>query len=157
MQVEFDLQHLFFVPMLQDFFWTVKHTTYAFASLQLFSYTSGILSERMSHLLVWNRTVNNHDGIGRNISLDLRLEQLNNLLKEMLRCLGVNVTEISAKWCGEAMSILEEIAAQDWCRVRCQGAFRAPHHSKWWPRFCSPCERNPWKRGAFLFQPIFWS
>lgn len=97
MQVEFDLQHLFFVPMLQDFFWTVKHTTYAFAYLQLFFYTSGILSERMSHLLVWNRTVNNHGGIGRNISLDLRLEQLNNLLKEMLRCLGVNVTEISAK------------------------------------------------------------
>ena len=44
-----------------------------------------------------DRTVNNHGGKGRNISLDLRLEHLNNLLKEMLRCLGVNVTEISAK------------------------------------------------------------
>lgn len=74
-----------------------------------FFYTSCILSERMSHLLVWNPTVNNHGGKGRNISLDLRLEHLNNLLKEMLRCLGVNVTEKSAKRCGEAMSILEEM------------------------------------------------
>ena len=74
-----------------------KHTNYAFAALQLFFYTSCILSERMSHLLVWNRTVNNHGGKGRNISLDLRLEHLNNLLKEMLRCLDVNVTEKSAK------------------------------------------------------------
>ncbi|CAH3165645.1 unnamed protein product, partial [Porites lobata] len=86
-----------------------KHTKYAFAALQLFFYTSCMLSERMSHLLVWNRTVNNHGGKGRNISLDLRLEHLNNLLKEMLRCLGVNVTEKSAKRCGEAMSILEEM------------------------------------------------
>ena len=86
-----------------------KHTKYAFAALQLFFYTSCMLSERMSHLFVWNRTVNNHGGQGRNISLDLRLEHLNNLLKEMLRCLGVNVTEKSAKRCGEAMSILEEM------------------------------------------------
>ena len=41
-----------------------KHTKYAFAALQLFFYTSCMLSERMSHLLVWNRTVNNHGGKG---------------------------------------------------------------------------------------------
>ena len=86
-----------------------KHTKYAFAALQLSFYTSCILSERMSHLLVWNQTVNNHGGKGRNISLDLRLEHLNNLLKEMPRCFGVNVTEKSAKQCGEGMSILEEM------------------------------------------------
>ena len=39
-----------------------KHTKYAFAALQLFFYTLCMLSERMSHLLVWNRTVNNHGG-----------------------------------------------------------------------------------------------
>lgn len=86
-----------------------KHTKYAFAALQLFFYTACLLSERLSHFLVWNRTVNNHGGKGRNISLDLRLEHLNNLLKEMLRCLGVNVTEKSAQRCSEAISMLEEM------------------------------------------------
>lgn len=86
-----------------------KHTKYAFAALQLFFYTACLLSERLSHFLVWNRTVNNHGGKGRNISLDLRLEHLNNLLKEMLRNLGVNVTEKSAQRCSEAISMLEEM------------------------------------------------
>ena len=86
-----------------------KHTKYAFAALQLFLLTAFILSERLSHYLVWNRTVNNHGGKGQNISLDLRLEHLNNLLKEMLRSLGVNVTENSAKRCSEAISTLEEM------------------------------------------------
>ena len=86
-----------------------KHSKYAFAALQLFFYSTCLLSERLSHLLKWNRTVNNKGGKGHNISLDLRLEHLNNLLKEMLKCLGVNVTQKSAQRCSEAISALEEI------------------------------------------------
>ena len=41
-----------------------KHTKYAFAALQLFLLTAFILAERLSHYLVWNRTVNNHGGKG---------------------------------------------------------------------------------------------
>lgn len=86
-----------------------KHTKYAFAALQLFFFTTCLLSERHFHLLKWNRTVNNKGGKGHNISLDLRLEHLNHLLKEMLKCLGVNVTQKSAQRCSEALSALEEI------------------------------------------------
>ena len=86
-----------------------KHTKYAFAALQLFFFSTCLLSDRLSHLLKWNRTVNNKGGKGHNISLDLRLEHLNNLLKEMLKCLGVNVTQKSVQRCSEAISALEEI------------------------------------------------
>ena len=86
-----------------------KHTKYAFAALQLFFFSTCLLSKRLCHLLKWNRTVNSKRGKGQNISLDLRLEHLNNLLKEMLKCLGVNVTQKSAQRCKEAISALEEI------------------------------------------------
>ena len=86
-----------------------KHTKYAFAALQPFFFSTCLLSDRLSHLLKWNRTVNNKGGKGHNISLDLRLEHLNNLLKEMLKCLGVNVTQKSVQRCSEAISALEEI------------------------------------------------
>ena len=86
-----------------------KHTKYAFAAVQLFFFSTYLLSKRLCHLLKWNRTVNGKRGKGHNVSLDLRLEHLNNLLKEMLKCLGVNVTQKSAQRCSEAMSALEEI------------------------------------------------
>ena len=36
-----------------------KHTKYAFAALQLFFFSTCLLSKRLCHLLKWNRTVNN--------------------------------------------------------------------------------------------------
>ena len=95
---------------MMQIFRAYKHTKCSFAALQLFFFSTCLLSERLSHLLKWNRTVNNNDGgKGQNISLDLRLEHLNNLLKEMLKYLGVNVTQKSAQRCSEAISAPEEI------------------------------------------------
>ena len=86
-----------------------KHTKYAFAALQPFFFSTCLSSKRLCHLLKWNRTVNSKRGKGHNISLDLRLKHLNNLLKEMIKCLGVNVTQKSMQRCSEAISAREEI------------------------------------------------
>ena len=95
---------------MMQIFRAYKHTKCSFAALQLIFFSTCLLSERLSHLLKWNRTVNNNKGgKGQNISLDLRLEHLNNLLKEMLKYLGVNVTQKSAQRCSEAISAPEEI------------------------------------------------
>ena len=95
---------------MMQIFRAYKHTKCSFAALQLFFFSTCLLSERLSHLLKWNRTVNNNNGgKGQNISLDLRLEHLSNLLKEMLKYLGVNVTQKSAQRCSEAISAPEEI------------------------------------------------
>lgn len=59
--------------------------------------------------LTWNRTVNNKGGAGRNISLDLRLEHLNNLTKGMLKHLGPNITESSAKRCSKSIHNIERL------------------------------------------------
>ena len=49
---------------------------------------------------------NGEGGIGKNISLDLRLEHLN---KDLLRCLGVNITEKSSERCSKALKLVEDI------------------------------------------------
>lgn len=41
--------------------------------------------------------------------MDLRLEQLNKLLKDMLRCLGVNINEKSAQRCSQSLESVEAI------------------------------------------------
>lgn len=43
--------------------------------------------------MVWNRTVNNKGGPGKNVALDLDLEHDNNDLKQPIKNLGPNVTE----------------------------------------------------------------
>ena len=58
-----------------------NHSKYALASLLLQAGVSAMLTPRQAHRLTWNRTVNTKGGKGKNISLDLRLEHLNNIVK----------------------------------------------------------------------------
>ena len=51
------------------------------------------LSESDAEVFTWNRSVNNHDGLGRNIPFDLEVEHSNNHIKQGIANLGVNVTE----------------------------------------------------------------
>ena len=55
-----------------------------------------LLSERGAHRLIWNRFIENFGGLGGNIPLDLGLEHLNRLLKNVLRMLGPNATNHNA-------------------------------------------------------------
>ena len=86
-----------------------NHTKYALAGLELQLNLKALLTPFQAHSLTWNRTVNTKGGKGKNIALDLRLEQLNKVLKDMLRCLGVNVNEKSAQRCSKALESVETI------------------------------------------------
>ena len=68
-----------------------NHNKYALASLLLQAGIKAMLTPRQAHCLTWNRTVNSRGGNGKNISLDLRLEHLNNLTKGLLKNLGPNI------------------------------------------------------------------
>ena len=65
---------------------------YALESLYQLFLVDG-LSEKEAEIFIWNRTVNNHGGLGRNIPHDLEVEHSNNYTKQGFGNLGVNLTE----------------------------------------------------------------
>ena len=67
-------------------------TKYALESLYQLLLARG-LSEKESEVFVWNRTVNNHGGLGNNIPHDLEVEHSNNFNKQGYCNLGVNLSE----------------------------------------------------------------
>lgn len=69
------------------------NTKYALEALYLLLQVYSLLPQSEAHSLVWNRTVNNKGGPGRNVALDLDLEHENNDLKQPIKNLGPNVTE----------------------------------------------------------------
>ena len=73
------------------------------ASLHLIAKVNATLTPQKAHSLVWNRTVNNGGGARKNISLDLRMEHIVHLHKEILSNLGVNLTPEAALRCSKAV------------------------------------------------------
>ena len=65
---------------------------YALESLYQLIIANG-LSEKEAEIFIWNRTVNNHGGLGKNIPHDLEVEHSNNYNKQGFGNLGVNLTE----------------------------------------------------------------
>ena len=86
-----------------------NHTKYALASLHLLANANAMLTPQRAHGLIWNRTVNNRGGAGKNISLDLRMEHIVHLHKEMLGNLGVNLTSEAAARCSKAVLPVENL------------------------------------------------
>ena len=78
-----------------------------------------LLSPRQAYLQKWNRSVNRHSSIGKNVAFDLDLEHDNNHLKEAMRKLGPNVSESSvSRICGSlkiARETIENISRE--CQV----------------------------------------
>ena len=68
-------------------------TKYALESLYQLLLVNGALSESEALVFTWNRSVNNHGGLGLNIPFDLEVEHSNHYLKQGIAKLGVNVTE----------------------------------------------------------------
>ena len=91
------------------YFKAFGHHKYAYASFLQQAKVKAILTEAQSEQLVWNRTVNKKGGKGRNISCDIRLEQINCLTKELLHNLGVNLNEGTALRESQAIGFLERI------------------------------------------------
>ena len=68
-------------------------TKYALEALYLLLQVYSLLPPAEAHSLVWNRTVNNEGGPGKNVAIDLDLEHDNNDLKQLIKNLGPNITE----------------------------------------------------------------
>lgn len=65
---------------------------YALESLYQLILSNG-LSAKEAEIFVWNRTVNNHGGHGKNIPHDLEVEHSNNYNKQAYGNLGMSLTE----------------------------------------------------------------
>lgn len=85
------------------------HTQYAFSTLLLTVQVNCTLSPRLAHSLTWNRFWNGKGGRGRNVSLDLHLEHLNNFLKSFLTRSGPNLTEQTASRVSRSLGIWKEL------------------------------------------------
>jgi len=68
---------------------------YALECLYQMFLINSLLSPRDAHRYIWNRGVNNHGSPGKNIPLDLEVEHSNNHVKQAIKNLGPNVSEIS--------------------------------------------------------------
>ncbi|XP_065062180.1 uncharacterized protein LOC135689010 [Rhopilema esculentum] len=81
-------------------------TKYALEAFYLISQANCLLSERAAFRMVWNRFSKTKHGWGGNIPLDLALEHLNRLLKNVLRMLGPNATNQKAvdRYCKALMT-----------------------------------------------------
>lgn len=83
------------------------HKNYALSLLKFF-YTIKYRSEH-AHELLWEGFVNNKGFPGRNISLDLHLEHLNNFLKELLKNLRSNLNEANAARISKALNNIKRL------------------------------------------------
>ena len=86
-----------------------------------------LFSEAEAHQLMCNRFYNKYGGKGQNISLDLKKEQQNKILKTFLKTLGPNLNENNATRIAEAMESLEAIL--DSINIDCKLSEREGHRS----------------------------
>jgi hypothetical protein len=101
------LAYLYKLALL--FYKCYGHTKYSYTCLLFLTKVNAILTKEKAESLISNRFCNNHGKIGKNISLDLRLEQLNNILKACLKVLGSNLCEASAQRVSRSIGKVEEI------------------------------------------------
>lgn len=95
--------------MALPIYYSHGRTKYQYTTLLLLVKTEALLPKLQAFRLKWNRFCNTKGGKGHNISLDLRLEQLNNLLKSFLKVLGSNLSFSSAQRVACCLDVLEAI------------------------------------------------
>ena len=82
---------------------------YAYVILLYLVQIVAILSKKDAHSLKWNRFYNKHGTKAGNIPLDLRMEQMNKIVKTMWRSLGSNLNEASAARLANTVDEMEHI------------------------------------------------
>ncbi len=70
---------------------------------------SGVFSPRLQKQILWSRVVNSKGGTGKNIPVDLHLEHLNRLLKDIIIGLGANISESSIVSASRSLNALVEL------------------------------------------------
>ena len=93
-------------------FKAANKTKYAYHALRLQAQTQCLLTERMAHVLTWNRFVNNAGKIDSNIEVDRENEHRNRTVKQETRVFHGKISDKSIKRVGEAAQALEEILLQ---------------------------------------------
>jgi hypothetical protein len=107
---EGDGEHLFDLYKLALLLYhSEKHTKYAYVVLLHLLKIVAILPEFDAHRLKWNRFYNKYGGKGNNISLDLKKEQQNKVLKTFWRALGANINKANAARVAHALEPLEAV------------------------------------------------
>ena len=82
-------------------------TKYALEGLFLAARLGFTLSARKAEQLKWNRFVNVPGHLGKNKSLDLHLEHLNNYTKKLLKRLEANLTERAAVRSSQSAGVMK--------------------------------------------------
>lgn len=90
-------------------YYTHGRTKYQVTTLLLLVKTEALLSKLQAFTLKRNHFCNTKGRKGHNISVDLRLEPLNNLLKSFLKVLGSNLSLSSAQRVACCLDVLEAI------------------------------------------------
>lgn len=85
------------------------HYKYAYVVLLYLVKIVSLYTEFGAFQLKWNRFYNKYGLIGKCISLDLKKEQQNKILKRIWRGLGPNLCEDSASRTARALQLLEEL------------------------------------------------
>ena len=86
-----------------------KKSKYAYIILLFLVKTVAILSKKGAHSLKWNRFYNKHGTTAGNIPLDLRMEQMNKIVKTTWRSLGSNLNEALAARLANTVDEMERI------------------------------------------------
>ena len=83
---------------------------YALAGLHLMASRLALWTPRQAHRLTWNRFVNKQGGVGKCISRDLRMEQINQVSKQAICGIGApNVTPESIHSTTQSTGSLEKL------------------------------------------------
>ena len=83
---------------------------YAYVGLKLKGNELSLLTPRKFHQLKWNRFINNKGGVGKNILLDLRLEHINKLMKDLIKSQGAqNITDENVEKISKSIGVIESI------------------------------------------------
>lgn len=85
------------------------HHKYAYVTLLYLVRVQKENTEMEGYSMKWNRFYSKYGGKGRNISLDLKMEQLNKILKSMFKSLGANVDERNAERVANAIQSVDAL------------------------------------------------
>lgn len=69
------------------------HYKYALEAFHTLALVELVATPHVRQQIVWSRVVNNRGGAGNNIPVDLHMEHLNRLLKDMIVGIGANISE----------------------------------------------------------------
>ena len=75
------------------YFWHFHHYKYTLETFHTLVLVELVAPPHIRQQIVWSRVVNSRGGAGNNIPVDLHMEHLNRLLKDMIVGIGANISE----------------------------------------------------------------